>query len=112
MQRPSSATRAARMTRNPTPLISLVVPVFNEEASITLFVATVEKILAGQSCIYEVIFVDDGSADGTLNGLRDAKTRNASIVILSLTRNFGKDAAMTAGLDHAKGDAVIPMDVD
>ena len=100
------------MTRNPTPLISLVVPVFNEEASITLFVATVEKILAGQSCIYELIFVDDGSADGTLNVLRDAKTRNASIVILSLTRNFGKDAAMTAGLDHAKGDAVIPMDVD
>jgi len=100
------------MTRNPTPLVSLVVPVFNEEASITLFVATVEKILAGQNCRYELIFVDDGSVDGTLNVLREAKSRNGSIVILSLTRNFGKDAAMTAGLDHAKGDAVIPMDVD
>jgi glycosyltransferase involved in cell wall biosynthesis len=108
----SPEDRAARMTRNPTPLISLVVPVFNEEASIALFVATVEKILAGQNCTYELIFVDDGSNDDTLNVLRQAKARNASIVILSLTRNFGKDAAMTAGLDHAKGDAVIPMDVD
>ncbi len=95
-----------------TPLISVVVPVFNEEASIALFVATVEKILAGQHCTYELIFVDDGSRDNTLGILREAKVRNASIVILSLSRNFGKDAAMTAGLDHAKGDAVIPMDVD
>jgi len=108
----SPEARAARMTRNPTPLISLVVPVFNEEASIALFVATVEKILAGQNCTYELVFIDDGSSDHTLNVLREAKARNGSIVILSLTRNFGKDAAMTAGLDHAKGDAVIPMDVD
>lgn len=100
------------MKRSETPLISLVVPVFNEEASIALFVATVERILAGQTCSYELIFVDDGSHDNTLSVLREAKSRNASIVILSLSRNFGKDAAMTAGLDHAKGDAVIPMDVD
>jgi glycosyltransferase involved in cell wall biosynthesis len=77
------------MTRNPTPLISLVVPVFNEEASIALFMATIEKILAAQNCTYELIFVDDGSSDNTLNVLREAKARNRSIVILSLTRNFG-----------------------
>lgn len=101
-----------RTARSEKPLISLVVPVFNEETSIALFVETIERILSGENCTYELIFVDDGSRDNTLDVLRSAKARNPAIVILSLSRNFGKDAAMTAGLDHAKGDAVIPMDVD
>lgn len=93
-------------------LVSLVVPVFNEEASIDRFLETVSPLMALQNCRYELLFVDDGSHDKTLDVLRSAKARNPAIVILSLSRNFGKDAAMTAGLDHAKGDAVIPMDVD
>src|SRR5437773_5602091 len=112
MQRPSEQPRETRTARSEKPLISLVVPVFNEETSIALFVETIERILSGQNCSYELIFVDDGSRDKTLDALRSAKTRNPAIVILSLSRNFGKDAAMTAGLDHARGDAVIPMDVD
>jgi len=63
-------------------------------------------------CDFEILFVDDGSRDNTLTALRTAKTRNQAIVILSLSRNFGKEAAMTAGLDHAKGDVVVLIDVD
>ena len=112
MERSTGELTADRSARADAPLISLVVPVFNEERSIAPFVETVERILTGQDCTYELIFVDDGSSDNTLSALRMAKTRNPAIVILSLSRNFGKDAAMTAGLDHTKGDAVIPMDVD
>jgi glycosyltransferase involved in cell wall biosynthesis len=92
--------------------VSLVVPVFNEEGSIDVFLKTVEPIVAKQGCECEILFVDDGSRDNTLLELRTAKTRNPSITILSLSRNFGKEAAMTAGLDHAKGEVVIPIDVD
>jgi glycosyltransferase involved in cell wall biosynthesis len=100
------------MPRTEHPFVSLVVPVFNEESSIDTFLQTMEPIIAGQGCEYEILFVDDGSRDKTLPALRAAKASNPSIVILSLSRNFGKEAAMTAGLDHAKGDVVIPIDVD
>src|SRR4029077_10790814 len=76
------------------------------------FVETLERIVAGQNFSYELVFVNDGSRDASLEALRSAKARNPSIAILSLSRNFGKEAALTAGLDYAKGDAVIPMDVD
>ncbi len=100
------------MPRAEHPFLSLVVPVFNEESSIDVFLATVAPIIARQECEHEILFVDDGSRDKTLPALRAAKTRNPSIAILSLSRNFGKEAAMTAGLDHARGDVVIPIDVD
>jgi len=98
--------------RTEQPFISLVVPVFNEAAAIAPFVATVARAMAALACRYEVLFVDDGSSDDTVTVLRAAKKSEPAIVIVSLTRNFGKEAALTAGLDHAKGDAVIPMDVD
>jgi glycosyltransferase involved in cell wall biosynthesis len=98
--------RAAR------PFVSLVVPVFNEEGSIEPFVGAVGKLLAENDLDYEIVFVNDGSTDGTLQALRDARTACPAIKILSLSRNFGKEAATTAGLDHAAGDVVIPMDVD
>ncbi|MBN9545547.1 MAG: glycosyltransferase family 2 protein [Alphaproteobacteria bacterium] len=100
------------MPRAEHPFLSLVVPVFNEESSIDVFLATVAPIIARQECEHEILFVDDGSRDKTLPALRAAKTHNPSIAILSLSRNFGKEAAMTAGLDHARGDVVIPIDVD
>jgi glycosyltransferase involved in cell wall biosynthesis len=100
------------MNRNALPFVSLVVPVFNEESSIDLFLGAVEPILTRLGCKYEILFVNDGSRDDTLAFLRAAKTRCKAIVILSLSRNFGKEAAMTAGLDHAMGEVVIPIDVD
>jgi glycosyltransferase involved in cell wall biosynthesis len=92
--------------------VSLVVPVFNEEMSIALFLETVSAVLARENLRYEMIFVNDGSRDATLEVLRAEKAGDDSIRILSLSRNFGKDAAMTAGIDHASGDVVIPIDVD
>jgi len=100
------------LSRPELPLISLVVPVFNEEDSIDQFLKTVEQVTAGENCKWEFVFINDGSQDNTLAVLRAAKLRNPAVKILSLSRNFGKEAATTAGLDHATGDAVIPIDVD
>ena len=96
------------------PLLSVVVPVKNEEAAISPFVESVSAILddiaLNQS--WEILFVDDGSTDATLAAIAAANARERRVRALSLSRNFGKEAALSAGLDHARGRAVIPMDVD
>jgi glycosyltransferase involved in cell wall biosynthesis len=96
------------------PLISVVVPVKNEERAIAPFVERVGAILDGIATneSWEILFVDDGSTDGTLAAIIAANMREPRIRALSLSRNFGKEAALSAGLDHAGGRAVIPMDVD
>jgi glycosyltransferase involved in cell wall biosynthesis len=95
-------------------LISLVVPFFNEEQGIAPFfeqIFTVLKPLESGHRL-EIICVNDGSKDRTLTELKSAKSQYPSIKIIDLSRNFGKEAAITAGLDHAQGDAVIPIDAD
>ena len=96
------------------PLLSVVVPVKNEEQAIVPFVERVSAILeaaaAGEG--WEILFVDDGSTDSTLAVIIAANIRDQRVRGLSLSRNFGKEAALSAGLDHARGRAVIPMDVD
>jgi polyisoprenyl-phosphate glycosyltransferase len=95
--------------------ISFVVPVFNEASAIPLFLASMQEVwqaLEAQNFAIELLFVNDGSTDATLDVLRDARRDNRRIAIIDLSRNFGKEAALTAGLDEADGDAVIPMDVD
>ena len=99
------------MERVADPLVSLIVPVFDEEKSIDSFVEAVGRELDGK-CRYEIVFIDDGSRDGTPAALSAAKARRPAITVLTLSRNFGKEAALTAGLDYAKGDAIIPIDVD
>lgn len=94
------------------PALSLVVPVYNEEAAIPVFIERVVPILEEIGLSYEIIFIDDGSSDGTVVAVAQARNGNSSIKLLSLSRNFGKEAAMTAGLDWCTGDAVVPMDVD
>ena len=96
------------------PLLSVVVPVKNEEESILPFVERVGAILESiaKKEGWEILFVDDGSSDATLAAIIAANQRDARVRALSLSRNFGKEAALTAGLDHARGNAVIPMDVD
>jgi len=96
------------------PLLSVVVPVKNEEDGILPFVQRVGAILDGiaQDSGWEILFVDDGSTDATLAAIVAANQRDPRVRALSLSRNFGKEAALSAGLDHARGDAVIPMDVD
>lgn len=93
-------------------LLSLVVPVMDEQDSIAPFLETVLDVLAPAVPELEILFVDDGSRDYTLNRLREAAEADVRVRYLSLSRNFGKEIAMTAGLEHARGDAVVLMDVD
>src|SRR3954451_10968161 len=96
------------------PLLSVIVPVKNEEEGIIPLVERVGAILdrAAEGSGWEILFVDDGSTDSTLAAIVAAHGREPRIRAISLSRNFGKEAALSAGLDHARGDAVIPMDVD
>ena len=94
------------------PCLSLVCPCYNEEKVIDHFLRKIEEVLGQSGCSYEILFVNDGSTDGTFQKLLEAKERNPHIRILNLSRNFGKEAALTAGLDHARGEAVVPIDVD
>jgi glycosyltransferase involved in cell wall biosynthesis len=96
------------------PLLSVVVPVKNEEDAILPFIDRVGAILEGLSDggRWEILFVDDGSTDATLAAIAASNLSDARVRGISLSRNFGKEAALSAGLDHASGAAVIPMDVD
>jgi polyisoprenyl-phosphate glycosyltransferase len=99
--------------RRPTdPLLSLVVPVFNEEDSIDLFLDTVPPIMERDGFRFEIVFVNDGSRDNTLARLLDRSAVDRRLRVVNLSRNFGKEAALTAGIDHARGDVIVPMDID
>ncbi len=104
---------AAQRARRPAdPLLSLIVPVFNEEESIDLFLNEIEPALDAAGLRFEVVFVNDGSRDNTLAHLLDRSSRDRRVKIVNLSRNFGKEAALTAGIDHAQGDVLVPMDID
>ena len=92
--------------------ISIIVPCFNEEETIPLFYAEMEKIKSQIDDNFEYIFVNDGSKDRTLQVLRDLNQVDKSVHYLSFSRNFGKEAALYAGLKHATGDLVTVMDAD
>jgi polyisoprenyl-phosphate glycosyltransferase len=104
---------ADQRTRRPAdPLLSLVVPVYNEEESIDLFLKEVEPFLEAAGLKFEIVFVNDGSRDDTLARLLEHGARDRRVRVVNLSRNFGKEAALTAGIDHARGDILIPMDID
>lgn len=92
--------------------ISIIVPCFNEEESLPLFYAEMEKIKSQIDDNFEYIFVNDGSKDRTLQVLRDLNQADKNVHYLSFSRNFGKEAALYAGLKHATGDLVTVMDAD
>ncbi|MFD2765413.1 glycosyltransferase family 2 protein [Micromonospora eburnea] len=93
--------------------LSVVVPCFNEEASVErLHSAVIEALADLPDVDVELVYVDDGSEDGTLDALRRLATRDPSVRYTALSRNFGKEAAMLAGLKRATGDAVVIMDAD
>ena len=92
--------------------ISIIVPCFNEEESLPLFYAEMEKIKYQLNDHFEYIFVNDGSKDRTLSILRELSQKNNSVRYLSFSRNFGKEAALYAGLKYATGDLVTVMDAD
>ena len=92
--------------------ISIVVPCCNEEEALPLFYEEVTGVLQGMGCTYELLLVDDGSKDGTLETMRELAARNQHVSYLSFSRNFGKEAALYAGLSNASGDYVATMDAD
>ena len=93
-------------------MLSLVIPIFNEEKLIDELVKRTIEALESFVSDYEVIFVDDGSTDLSLNKLLDCQHTNRRIKVLSLSKNFGHQAAYTAGLEYAKGEIVAMMDGD
>lgn len=97
-------------------VLSMVVPVFNEIQAIPAFVDRIaglaDSLHAQFNVALEVIFVDDGSTDGTRHMLEHLYSIHGWIKVVGLSRNFGKEVALTAGLRHAGGDAVVPIDVD
>ena len=105
---PAQPTTAAE----PAAALSIVVPVYNEAAVIGEFHARLVAVLDGLGEDAEVVYVNDGSRDDSLRQLRAFADADARVVLLDLSRNFGKEIAMTAGLDHATGDAVIVIDSD
>jgi glycosyltransferase involved in cell wall biosynthesis len=101
-------------TGAPGPLLSIVVPMKNEEDAVVPFLARMKRVLDGLRLAegWEIVFVDDGSSDHTLALVLEANRNDARIRGLSLSRNFGKEAALTAGLDFTTGQVVVPIDVD
>ncbi len=108
-----SQHRAAQATPRPAhPLISVVVPVFNEEACLEEVVRRLVAVFSGLPADLEMLFVDDGSDDGTLAVVEQLAAADDRIKFLSLSRNFGHQVALAAGLENAAGDVVISMDGD
>ncbi len=93
-------------------LLSLVIPVFNEEAAIAPFLAAIIPALAPIGAHLELVFVDDGSTDGTRAAIAAARRAQPCVRLVAFSRNFGKEPAISAGLDRARGDAVVIIDVD
>ncbi len=98
------------MTTNPT--ISIVAPVYNEEEGIREFIGEVAKTMRTQSLEWELVLVNDGSSDRTLEILKEEKIQCPEIEWVDLSRNFGHQAAVTAAIAHARGKAVVVMDAD
>lgn len=93
-------------------LISIIVPCLNESESLPLFYKEVIKVLNGMPVNYEIILVDDGSKDDTLKIMKSLSSNDENVEYISFSRNFGKEAAMYAGLKNAKGAYVVYMDAD
>jgi glycosyltransferase involved in cell wall biosynthesis len=92
--------------------LSVVVPVYNEEAVLPEFHRRLAAVLDALGASAEVVYVNDGSGDGTRSQLTALRETDARVAVVDLSRNFGKEIAMSAGLDHAHGDAVVIIDAD
>lgn len=93
-------------------LLSIVVPCFNEEEALPIFYDTCEKYVCEMACEVEYCFVDDGSRDQTYTILKSLREKDDRVHFVSFSRNFGKEAALLAGLEMSKGDIAVTMDVD
>jgi glycosyltransferase involved in cell wall biosynthesis len=94
------------------PELTVVVPVLNEERNVPLIAERLTGVLQGCVASHEILFIDDGSRDGTLAAIRTIAGADPRIRCVSFSRNFGKEVALAAGLDHARGQAVVMIDAD
>lgn len=92
--------------------ISIVVSVYNEEQALQLFYTETKKVLETLSWGYELLFVNDGSQDNSLEILKSLAAKDAAVKLVNFSRNFGHEAAMIAGVDYSSGDAIVCMDAD
>ncbi|HBG18487.1 MAG TPA: glycosyltransferase [Desulfobulbaceae bacterium] len=93
-------------------LLSVVIPLLNEEENIPILYQELREVLVTLEEDYEIIFIDDGSTDRSLELLQDLQRKDNRVVVVSFRKNFGQTAAMAAGFDYAGGDVIITMDAD
>ncbi len=93
-------------------VLSVIVPAYNEQEVLPEFHRRLSEVIALLPMSAEIVYVNDGSTDGTLQVIQDLRKHDARVTIIDLSRNFGKEIALTAGLDHAQGDAVVVIDAD
>jgi glycosyltransferase involved in cell wall biosynthesis len=99
-------------TRDGAPEVSVFLPVLNEEPNLRPLHAKLDQSLAALGRSAEIIYVDDGSTDGSLEALREIARADSRVRVVALRRNYGQTAAMAAGIDAARGEVLIPMDAD
>ena len=92
--------------------ISLIVPCYNEQEALPIFYRETKKVMESMDCDYEMIFVNDGSKDGTLELLKEFAKEDTHVTYIGFSRNFGKESAIFAGLANAEGDCCAVMDCD
>ena len=92
--------------------LSVIVPIFNEEESVAPLYASIKKACDGLGIRYEVLFLDDGSTDGTYQRLSELHDQYPEVKVVKFRKNYGQTAAMAAGFEHAKGEIIISMDGD
>jgi len=108
----SALTHSLHRDRDLVPRISIVVPAYNEEEVLHEFYRRSVAVLRSLGNPYEIIFVNDGSRDRTLAVMNELRAIDGRIAIIDLSRNFGKEIALTAGLDHCQGDVIVVIDAD
>lgn len=94
------------------PELSIVIPVFNEYENLTPLYSSLKCVLDGLEIHYEILFVDDGSTDGSTKKLKELAENDSKVRLLQLARNFGQTAAMSAAFEHACGSIIVPLDAD
>ncbi len=112
MSKSTSPLAKAPETSAAPPELTVVVPVLNEERNVPLIAERLTGVLQGCVASHEILFIDDGSRDGTLAAIRALAATDSRIRCVSFSRNFGKEVALAAGLDHAWGEAVVMIDAD
>lgn len=93
-------------------MLSVVIPAYNEEENVPILYEKLKKVLDSLGEDYEIIFVDDGSTDGTYQRLKQLAEKDSWLKVIRFKRNYGQTAAMSAGFEHAKGDVIITLDAD